>query len=378
MDRDTEIALIDEVLGLRAASTPFVEDDMTTSDVNRYTDPKRYEAEMTALFHTLPLLAAHGSEMPGDGDYLTRTIAGRPVLLCRGREGTVRAFLNVCRHRGARLVAGDSGCRHRFTCPYHAWTYDNSGRLIAAPHFEAGFAGLDKADIALTELPCEERFGCIWIIADPKASPDFDGHLDPLAADFDWVGLDGLVAFDTTVQDWDANWKILTEGGLESYHFRVAHARTIAGLFHDTLSTYSMLGPHFRSVLPRQTIDTLAGTPREKWHIRDHANILYTLLPNANFLVQADHVVMICSWPVAVNKSRTRITTLRPAGELDDKSRTYWEKNHALSLKTLTEDFEIGAAIHDGLASGANNHFTFGRFEGALARFNEEVESRLG
>lgn len=378
MDRDTEIALIDELLGLRAASMPFVEDAVTTSPVARYTDPARFDAEMARLFGRLPLLAAHGSELPGEGDYLARDLAGKPVLLTRQRDGSVKAFLNVCRHRGARLIDTGSGCRHRFTCPYHAWTYDAAGRLIAAPHFEVGFTGAEKGDFGLTELPAVERFGCIWVVADPGVEADFDAWLDPLAADLAWAGLGGLEVFATDETVWNANWKILTEGGLESYHFRVAHARTIAGLFHDTLSTYQMLGPHFRSILPRRTIDTLAETPRGKWHIREHANVLYSVLPNANFLVQGDHVVMIVSWPLAVDRSLTRISTLRPKGELTAKARSYWEKNHALSKTTLDEDFALGEAIQAGVASGANDAFTFGRFEGALARFNAEVEARIG
>ena len=120
MDQTTQVDLLDEILGLRAEKSAYLDESVTYSPVSRYLDQDRFQLEQQKLFWGYPLLVAHVSELAGEGDFLRRTIAGVPMLLTRDRQGQVNAFYNVCRHRGARLVEAESGCRHRFTCPYHA------------------------------------------------------------------------------------------------------------------------------------------------------------------------------------------------------------------------------------------------------------------
>ncbi|MEM9107234.1 MAG: SRPBCC family protein, partial [Pseudomonadota bacterium] len=192
-----------------------------------------------------------------------------------------------------------------------------------------------------------------------------------------------LGAYDVHAADdkvWNCNWKVVVEGGLEAYHFRVAHRHTIGALFHDNLSTYRMLGKHIRSILARVTVDELVEVPRKEWKLRDHANVLYSLFPNSAWLVQSDHCVMIQFSPIAVDKTRIRCVTLRPKQDepLNEKQQKYWDKNHALTIKTLDEDFDLGEKIQAGLALGVNDNLTFGRFEGALGKFNEVVDEALG
>ncbi|MEM6621809.1 MAG: SRPBCC family protein [Pseudomonadota bacterium] len=379
MDRATEIALLDELLGLRQARSAYLDEAVSESPVARHLDQDRYARELDVLFRDRPVPLAHVSELSEDGDFLVRRLAGVEVLLTRDRDGHAHAFLNVCRHRGMQLVPQDAGCRHRFTCPYHAWTWDNTGRLIGIPHREQGFPDLDMADYGLKRVGVAESLGFVWVrIADEVLPPAMLAqHVGALADDFSWIGMAGLQVHAVSERRWAANWKILAEGGLEAYHFRVAHAKTIAGLFHDNLSTYEMLGGHVRSVLARRSVDDLAGMPRDQWSIRQHANLLYTLIPGPIFLVQSDHVVFLQILPEAVDQTTVRMVTLRPSAPLDDKAERYWTRNHALTEETLYEDFEIGEKIQAGLASGANECLTFGRYEGALDRYNTEVEAAL-
>ena len=139
MDPATEIELLEELAGLREARSFFLDDAVTTSPVSRYTCPDRFAQERQALFRSKPVIAAHSSELTGPDAFLTRDFAGLPLLLTRDSAGVAHAFLNVCRHRGTRLVGDDSDCRRRFTCPYHAWTYDNRGALTGIAHGDAGF-----------------------------------------------------------------------------------------------------------------------------------------------------------------------------------------------------------------------------------------------
>ena len=168
------------------------------------------------------------------------------------------------------------------------------------------------------------------------------------------------------------NWKILVEGGLEAYHFKIAHRNTIGPYFEDNLSSYQLLGDHIRSVLMRASMRELAGMPQTQWRLRDHANIIYTFFPTTQLLVQGDHVVWINICPISATETELRLTTLAPKERLDE--REYWSKNHNITVATLTEDFVIGESIQAGLASNANENMTFGRFEGALPRFNSLVK----
>ncbi|MEX0345085.1 MAG: aromatic ring-hydroxylating dioxygenase subunit alpha [Rhizobiaceae bacterium] len=380
MDRETEIALLDELLGLRRENSAYLDERVTHSPVDRYTDADRFNLEREKIFQQAPMIIAHASEIAGEGDFLCREMAGFPVLLTRDREGAVNAFYNVCRHRGATLVTKPAGCRHRFTCPYHAWTWDNQGHLIAVPHQEQGFPELDKDAYGLKPIACTERYGWIWIqFGSGKKEFGFDPFLSHLSDDLSWLQMDQLEVYATDERMWDTNWKVVVEGGLEAYHFRVAHARTIGSLFHDNLSTYQQFGAHIRSVLARRSVDDLVEMPRNQWRIREHANLLYTVFPNTAFLVQSDHVVWIVFAPEAPDKTRITCTTLKPRSDqpVSEKEENYWRKNHELTVATLNEDFELAEKIQRGFSLGVNQHLTFGRYEGALHRFNEQVDQLL-
>ncbi len=378
MQRETEIELLDEMLGLRKQKSAFLDEEVTYSPVDRYTDPARFALERDKLLHGLPNMLAHASELPEEGSFLCRSFAGVPILLTWDRDGKVHAFFNVCRHRGAQLVKAEAGCRHRFSCPYHAWTHDNQGRLIGVPHQAQGFPDLDKESFGLKPIACTEAFGWIFVqIGNPDGETAALGdYLDPLAEDFGWLNFQDLQVFATEAREWMCNWKILIEGGLEAYHFRVAHAATIGPLFHDNLSTYRQFGPHIRSVLARTTIDELIEMPRRDWKIRNHANLLYTVFPASAILVLHDHVAWIHLVPLASDRTHIRCVTLIPksAGPLTEKAERHWQKNHDLTVSTLKEDFELGEQIQAGFSLGVNDALTFGRFEGALDRFNGAVE----
>ncbi len=374
MNRDEEILLLEELVGLKQSQQPYLDPQAHSNPVSDYTDPARFALEQERIFRRRPMIIGHSSELPGPNSFLRRQIQGRSLLILRGDDEQIRVFHNVCRHRGTRLVNEDSGCKRRHACPYHAWTWNSRGEFVNAPHFDAGFPGLDRAELGLSALPSAVRHGLIWLLPDPPEQEltDFLGTFDEELA---WAGIENLVVHRTDVQQRRCNWKILVEGGIEAYHFRVAHRKTIAPLFNDNLSSYQCLGPHMRSVLPRASITELPGSDPAQWNIREHCNVLLNAFPSSSFLVQSDHVIWIAMNPLAADLSEVRMVTLKPkdSGQPD----SYWDKNHALTVTTLNEDFDIGESIQSGLLSGANSMLRFGRFEGALHRFNETVRSAL-
>ena len=372
MERETEIGLIEELLGLREAKSHYLDDEIEFNSVDQYQSEAIFQRERDQMFARLPAVAAHVSELPNPGDFVKREIAGRSILVTRDAEGEVHAFLNICRHRGTQLVDDESGCKHRFTCPYHAWSYANTGELVSVPHMDTGFPDLDKAQYSLKSLQCEERFGFVWVIATPDVSFDFDAYYAPIAAEAEGLDLANMAIAHEEIKVHNSNWKILVEGGIESYHFKVAHRKTIGPYFEDNLSSYQMLGDHMRSVLMRSSMHVLRDQPTDQWRLRDHANIIYTFFPTTQLLVQKDHVVWINSRPVSAGQTELRLATLAPKSRLGEEA--YWEKNHQITSTTLNEDFVIGESIQNGFASGANDVITFGRFEGALPEFNRTIK----
>ncbi|MEM9458856.1 MAG: SRPBCC family protein [Myxococcota bacterium] len=380
MHRDQELTLIERSLAVLAAPGVAAPDDEAQIPVGQYVDPTQFDREVQRIFRPALNVVALSSAVAQPGDFITADVMGTPVLVVRGDDGTARAFINVCRHRGATVEGRASGRCKAFVCPYHAWTYGTDGRLRHVRHPE-GFPSLRGVDTTLVPLCCLEGAGLLWVCPDPAASHlEFDPDTQRLIAELEGLLGPQPTAFATHVRDWNANWKLVTDGGLESYHFRIAHRDTIAPFFTDTASTYEFIGDHIRSVLPRRSLAELVDRPRETWRLREHANVLYTLHPNAMLLVQDSHFELILSTPLDPGRTRIAVSTVgRPPGPdgYGERARAFLQRNHALTCATLAEDFVLAEQIQAGLHTGANEHFRLGRFEGALRQWHRRLDARL-
>ena len=134
-----------------------------------YTDPSIFEQERTTLLSRTWQFAGHAAEVKRPGDYFTFEIAGESLFAIHGRDGVIRAFYNVCQHRAHQMVSG-SGRKRLLVCPYHAWSYDLTGKLKSAPNMEA-VDGLDRSAICLTEVRTENFNGFIFVNLDDDALP---------------------------------------------------------------------------------------------------------------------------------------------------------------------------------------------------------------
>jgi len=378
MDRPSELELIRDTLRGLDEGVPLGDGD-TTVHVERYLDPDRFERELDARHRRRLHLAAHASELAEPGDFVTRDVLGAPALLVRGDDGAARAFLNVCRHRGATVERREQGRCKRFVCPYHAWTYDRDGAL-AHVRLREGFPSLDERAAGLTPLACEEAGGFVWVCPDPSLRPTLDASVRAMLAEVEALGPARPSLFARASRVWRANWKILVEGGLESYHFKIAHRDTVGPFFGDTASRYERLGECFRMILPRRTLPSLRDRPEAEWRLVEHANVLYTLPPNASVLVQDGHFVMISMTPLSVDRTRVDLATVgrAPEGpEHSDRAKAFLQGNHDFTVRTLEEDFVIAEQIQRGLSTGANTHLRFAGFERALREFHEGLEREL-
>ena len=242
-----------------------------------YRDHRLLDRELDLLKQT-PLALVASARIPEAHDFIVRDVLGMSVLVSRGADGVVRAYLNYCRHRGARPAEGCGNAR-RFSCPYHGWVYDSEGALVGIPG-QRGFVEVDRSDSGLVALPCEERHGLVWVVLTARAPLDLDEHLGPLDAELAHWKLSEHEQFTECVFESAVSWKAALEAFAESYHFPYVHANSIVGqsTIADT-AVFEPLGPHHRICFPTTGI-TIHDEGLGSWEPIDNLAIIYWVFPN--------------------------------------------------------------------------------------------------
>lgn len=371
MQHDLQVQLVRRVLAHLEARTTDREAAPTRVPISAYADPVQFEREHARLFRELPLAVAHVSQLASPGDFVTHDASGVPLLIVRGDDGELAAFLNVCRHRGTRLEPGACGAKKAFVCPYHAWSYARDGALIGIPHRD-GFTGIDPAERGLVRVPVAAIAGIVFVVPTPGATLDRT-WLGPLADDLAGFGTETGHVYAPRVEVQPLTWKLAIEIFLEAYHLRPTHKDSIYGMFFDNVALVDPSGPHTRNVFPKRTIRDLPGQPESTWSLRKHANVLFHIFPNTLVLVEPDHAAVLHLWPRGLTETVLTSYTLVPEPPATDKARAYWDANNAILYNATSEDFAMGASIQRGLASGANRDVVFGAFEHALAHFHRQI-----
>ena len=345
--------------------------------VGQYTNEAIAGQELR-LLRQHPQPVAGSSSLASPGAWLSLTHFGIPLLLVRQQDGQVQAFLNVCRHRGARVVPEGNGSEARaFVCPYHAWTYRPDGALRGVPA-SFGFPCLKQEESGLRKLATVERAGTIWVVFDPAlAASDPGAHLGALMDNLESLaGLRAPVAYAPRSYEVEANWKLLIDGAFEAYHFKVAHRRTIADMFVENMQVVDEFDLHRRLYLIKskfsQDKPEVSG-----FDPRRYGNLIYFFFPNTTVLVQPDHAQLSSLEPLGPARTRVHELTLIPQAPASDKAEAHWEANVALYRRTLEEDYALAESIQAGLASGANEALTFGTFEYSAPRFHLQLQQQL-
>lgn len=338
-----------------------------------YTDKDQFDAEIELIFKRVPLMLAFTAELPNPGDYKTMDAVGMPVLITRDKTGSVRAFLNVCSHRGAPVAEGKGNCS-RFTCKYHAWTFGNDGKLIGIA--ESGtFGEVDKAGMGLRQLPCEERAGMIFVCLTPNAPIDLDGYFRGYLEDFEALDFANWTYLgNRTIEG--ANWKIAFDGYLEGYHFKSLHPETIFPRTPSNTTHYEGFGPNIRIGFPQHSIaEQLKDVPREAWGDRENNgyDFVRIFFPNVSVFVAPEitQVAQLFPGPTP-DRNVTVLNYLRRAPVRDEADREAVEgAMNFFRDVTYEEDYVIGLQIQKGLESGAHDSIVFGRNERGNQYFHE-------
>ena len=187
-----------------------------------YHDPEYYRVEMQRLIRPSWQIVCHANEIPDGGDWRTLEIAGESILVIRGADAAIRAFANVCRHRGSRLVDGEAGCAKRLTCPYHAWTYATDGRLVGVPMKE-DYPGLDQQALGLIPVELERWRGFLFVRLE-GGGPGVAAMMAPYEAEVEPHRFEELQAIGRiTLRPRDVNWKNVADNYSDGLHINVAH-----------------------------------------------------------------------------------------------------------------------------------------------------------
>ena len=214
----------------RAAEAPFHDARMLPLEV--YRSPQVLAAEMTAVLADAWHCVGRTADLPNVGDHLVAELPDRRVLVARGDDGELRAFDNVCIHRGSPLVAG-CGNEARFTCPYHAWVFRLDGQLIGAPYMDRG---LDPSEHRLGRLSLEVWEGFVYVNAAPDPAP-LAPRLDGLTEVVGRFHMADYVPVHQQVDVWQTNWKLLAENFMDTYHVFKVHRATFGTNSDSPLNT---------------------------------------------------------------------------------------------------------------------------------------------
>lgn len=348
---------------------------------SRYADPA-WHAQERQVIRTQPIIVGHSSRLKAPGDFFAHDATGVPIVVVRQQDGSLRAMVNVCTHRGARLCTKSEGQRNSIVCPYHSWTFRIDGTLRGVPKPE-GFAGLDQAQYGLQQLPVQERHGFVWVVPTPGASIDVASHLGGLDAELASYGAADMVLERQEHLPAQMNWKFVLDGFLEVYHFATLHAKTIAPYFHGNFSPFDADGRNGRLVGVRASFDKVRGKPKgdiETSELIKHLAINYFIFPNTILVWQGDHFECWTAFPgERPDTSLSHVQSITPAAMATSEYEGKWDRNWRVMISTVVEeDWAMSKTIQDSIHAAPHNRIVFGRNEPGLQHFHGQLAQQIG
>ena len=349
-----------------------------------YLDPGLMEAEQERIFERTWQLIGHVSAVPRPGSYTTGFAGSQPVLVVRDDEHALRAYRNVCRHRGSCLLSGSGQCKGAIRCRYHGWTYKFDGTLIGAPEARQFGERLNKSTLGLMGARVEELCGLVFVNLDPDATPlaDLVGDLPARLARY---RIPELELFGPSGGTQPANWKVVAENYLEGYHIPIAHPGLMRMLDYKHYDTE--LHDHYAWIEA-----PLREKPSSNWLERAYAQLVtpmpglseedrrtwrYVFIyPNTTIDLYPDQVNTWQMNPDGVGRTRDVFAGYRAANS-GPRTRAVQRLNNWLNAVVLKEDIDLVANVQLGLKTRGYRCGPLSQRETAVAWFADRVRADL-
>ena len=352
-----------------------------------YTSQARFEAETRHIFLDQPLLACLSGDIPNIGDILVFDAAGPSILVIRGKDGEARAFLNMCTHRGAKLIEESEpwkGNAKKMTCPFHAWTFDTSGNLIGQPG-KAGFANCYIGGRNLIDVPCEEYLGMVFVRANADGEPiNAKAHLGSFGEQLEQLELGRAEPVKKGILTADSNWKFALDTYGESYHFSTLHKSSIAKVNYNDKSVFDPYDQHHRVEFPKFYVGELLDKDESEWPNTIYSGVHF-LFPNSIIYFGAVKPGVFFTqvfrlFPDGVGKTRCHFAVYAPFGVQDEAQRQDCEVTYDLTARIVQEeDYHIASqGFANLLHAPKNHHVIIGANEIALHDVHKNIAATIG
>lgn len=379
MQHDEQVRSLKLLMSRLDSDTNVDAGGIRRNPANAYTCEELAGREWETLFRSHPQVVGMTGDLPASGDFFTRNDFGTPILCTRDKAGLFRAFANVCRHRGAIVETEARGSKSRFSCPFHAWTYDNAGALIGLPK-KAHFGDIDTACHGLVELPAVERHGFLWVHPDQDGVLDVEDLLGDLGPELESWGFDTLIHTGEDAYETRLNWKLAIDTFGETYHFSSLHKHSLFGNFYGNVQCYDTYKRNHRMLLCIRAIDQLRTQPEENWRITDGAFPVYYLFPNIQLNIGPNTLTMVRVYPMEGDPRRSvsKISFYARPEAWAQRSGQLKTFQQGFANVIRDEDYVAAANCQIGAESGVLKEFTFGRNEPALHHYHNSYRDALG
>lgn len=375
-------------LQYEAGRTCYPDDFPTalTIPVARYSSAEFHALEMEWLWKRSWVCAGRTDELSGPGDFKRFDRLGRSVLIVHGKDGQIRAFNNVCRHRGALIATEPCGHKSRFTCPYHAWSYGLSGELLAISA-SRDFAGLSRTDLGLGSVRCEIWNGWIFVNFDDEAS-ELGPQMHPVTEEMSGFRMADLRLKGHRVYPVRCNWKVAYDAFLEAYHVQFVHPETVSPMLDpDRVAIALFDRGHSRMAMGKRTNltgGTFAGEVPQDYDIPSvpllfrNTFIAYGIFPNIYTSVDAGGFPFVSIWPTSVDSAEIEVYIIGHGGQINPAEDAYWTRMLAAFDTIMAEDINFLSGIQAAIASASFPAMNFGYQERRIYWLNEEIDRRIG
>jgi phenylpropionate dioxygenase-like ring-hydroxylating dioxygenase large terminal subunit len=306
-------------------------------EARHYVGATAHETDRRAVFSRSWQLVAHREQLAEAGDHVVENLAGTPVIVLRGRDGTLRAFPNVCRHRAGPLAHCSGKGMHNLRCKYHGWLYDHEGRLIGAPEMQ-GADEFDMGDIRLPPLRVQEWQGLVFVALHDEV-PDFDAVYAGIAERIKPVDLGAMRFTRRDIFDVACNWKAYVDNFLEGYHLPLVHPGLSRLLDYRAYETETFEW-HSLQHSPLRNADAVYGDG-EALYFFVYPNVMLNVMPGR---MQTNRVL-----PLGPGRCRVEFDYyyLQDPGAM-----ARIDEDRAFSDAVQHEDVAICEAVQRGLESG--------------------------